>query len=93
MKVFIYSVLLVYSFIFNNLYGQPRKEVITLSNSTISNLALSYDQIIKKTKADTSYLVTIELTDVHPITSKRLAFGGNKRSFYFFTDKTIRALS
>ena len=69
--------------------AQKRREFTTIANATVSNLNLSYEQIIKKTKGDTSYLVTIVMTDVHPVTSKLLAFGGKTREFSFFTEKSL----
>ena len=64
-----------------------KKELNELQTAKISNLELSYFQKIKKNKADTSYFVTVVITDVHPITSKLLTFGGKTREFSFGNEK------
>ena len=71
------------------LQAQKKREFITIANTAISNLTFSYEQIIKKAKNDTSYLVSIVMTDVHPVTSKLLSFGGKTREFSFFTEKSL----
>ena|GEM_PF-1099417 len=91
MKVCFYLLPVLSSFISNNLCSQARREMNTIRLISVSNLTLSYDQTIKKSKADTTYRITVEMTDVHPVTSKLLAFGGKTRSFYFFTEKTFYA--
>lgn len=60
---------------------QPKRERTELSITKIQNLELSYTQTIKKSKSDTTYMVTITMTDVNPITSRSLTLGGNKKEF------------
>lgn len=72
--------------------NQPKKERKEIAITQISNLELSYTQTIKRAKPDTSYMVTITMTDVNPITSKALSLGGNKREFWFFSKKTFDAI-
>lgn len=72
--------------------SQPKRERIEIAKVQINNLELLYTQTIKKAKNDTSYMVTITMTDVNPITSKQPDFGGNKREFWFFSKKTFDAI-
>ncbi len=71
---------------------QPKRERTELSITKIQNLELSYTQTIKKLKSDTTYMVTITMTDVNPITSRSLTLGGNKREFWFFSKKSFDAI-